>query len=399
MGFSVVFPPHGVGHAPPDPSFSPRVAGAAAGGGSSHQAMPPRPRHHLQKLEPYEWEASLPEVARAAGVPESAVVRFDLNTAPWPPVGWAETVARVAELPVNEYLHPSNEPLRGQLAGRLGLPPERLVVTAGADEALYLVAQAFLGPRRRAVLPTPTFAMFTVVTQTVGGEILEVPLDERWELPEEPLLGAIAQPGVRVAWLCSPNNPTGRLVSQELVRAAAHRAPDALVVVDEAYFEIAGQTAAPLLEELPNLLLVRTFSKGYGLAGARVGYAFGRRRVAALLDAVRPPQNLSAFGLLAASSALRDEEGLRRRVAALRAERDRLRGELAGRGWEVVPSEGNFLLVRPPGEAPQIARRLQRRGLVIRSYPDHPRLGAWLRITVRSPEEDDRLLDGLDRTG
>jgi histidinol-phosphate aminotransferase len=331
-----------------------------------------------------------------AGISESEIIRFDTNTAPWPPVGWEQTVLDVPRLAANEYPHPSNEPLRSALAHRLHLSPEQVVVTAGADEALYLVASAFLGPRRRAVLPTPSFAMFRVVTETVGGEPVDVPLDEQWDVPSDAALEAACQPGVSVVWLCSPNNPTGRLVDPALVQAIAARASDAIVVVDEAYYEIAGVTLAPLLERLANLVILRTFSKGYALAGARVGYALGRPSVTRALDAVRPPQNLSIFGITAACRALEDEAGLRQRVEMLCRERARLHEALKLRGWEVVPSSANFLLGRPPGSASRLSKWLQGAGLVVRTYAASPRLANLLRVTVRSPEENDRLLARMD---
>jgi histidinol-phosphate aminotransferase len=356
----------------------------------------PRPRPHLRRLAPYEWEASNEDLAAAAGIPESAIVRFDTNTAPWPPVGWEQTVLAVPRLAANEYPHPSNEPLRSTLANRMGVLPEQVVVTAGADEALYLIASVFLGPRRRAVLPTPTFTMFRVVTETAGGDLVEVPLDEQWDVPRDAVLEAACQPGVSVVWLCSPNNPTGRLVDPAVVDAVAARAQDALVVVDEAYYEFAGVTMAPLLERHANLVILRTFSKGYGLAGARVGYAVGRPSVTGALDAVRPPQNLSIFSITAACRALEDEAGLRGRVRMLCQERARLQEALRSRGWEVVPSSANFLLGRPPGSASRLSRWLQGAGLAVRTYAASSRLSNWLRVTVRSPEENGRLLARMD---
>jgi histidinol-phosphate aminotransferase len=142
--------------------------------------------------------------------------------------------------------------------------------------------------------------------------------------------------------------------------------------------------------------LIRTFSKGYGLAGARVGYIVSNPRIAHTLATVRLPQNLNAFGLAAAGRALADQAGLEERVASVVAERARFADELRARGWELVPSSGNFVLGRPPRPAVKVAAWLQGAGLIVRSYPAHPRLKDWLRVTVRSPEEDDRLLRRLD---
>ena len=171
-----------------------------------------------------------------------------------------------------------------------------------------------------------------------------------------------------------------------------------LVCVDEAYYELSGQTLAQLVLQYPNAVLVRTFSKGYGLAGARVGYLVGQRALTRTIETVRLPQNMTAFGIAAACRALADQDGLQRRVQAILTERDRLGSALSSRGWTLVPSEANFFLARPPaGDASDVAAWLQGAGLIVRSYAGHPRLDEWLRITVRSPEEDDRLLASTRR--
>jgi histidinol-phosphate aminotransferase len=358
--------------------------------------MPIRPREHLQTLTPYEWEASASEIAAAAGIAESAVIRFDTNTTAWPPLAWEEISLDTPRLAANEYPHPSNEPLRSRLAELVGVEPEQVVVTCGADEALSLVANVFLGPGRRAIVADPSFSMFRVVSETVGATMLPIEVGPDWDLPAAAVQDALQAPDVTVAWLCSPNNPTGRLLDGDVVAAAAAAAPDTLIVVDEAYYEIAGQTVAHLLASHPNLLLIRTFSKGYGLAGARIGYAVGQRDVVQALEAVRLPQNMTVFGIMAAFRALADQAGLEARVRAIVAERERLAAALAARGWELVPSSANFVLARPPTAASELSHWLQGAGLIVRSYAHHPRLRDWLRIAVRAPAEDDRLLARLD---
>lgn len=356
--------------------------------------MPPKPRRHVGRLEPYEWEAMASDVAAEAGIRESEVVRFDTNTTAWPPVAWEQTVLDLPRTPVNEYPHPSNEPLRSGLARHLGVTPEQVVVTSGADEALHLLASVYLGPGRKAVVADPSFSMFRVVTEIAGGSLIKVAVDADWDLPRGALLEAVKQPRVGVVWLCSPNNPTGRLLDARLVAEVAEHVSDAVVAVDEAYYEIAGQTVMGAIDHA-NVVVVRTFSKGYGLAGARVGYIVGQPEVTQAIGNVRAPQNLTAFSIVAACRALADQAGLAERVAAIKHERERLSSELQQRGWEVVPSVANFVLARPPQPASQVARWLQGGGLIVRSYPSHPRLKDWLRVTVRAPEEDDRLLARL----
>jgi histidinol-phosphate aminotransferase len=336
------------------------------------------------------------DVAAAAGIAESEVVRFDTNTSAWPPVAWERTVLDLPRLPANEYPHPSNEPLRSALAGRFGVAPEQVVVTCGADEALFLLASVYLGPDRVAVASDPCFSMFRVVTESVGATLRTVPVGLDWHLPLEPLLSTIRDPSVGVVWLCSPSNPTGLTLSADYVRTVLRTVPDTLIALDEAYAEINGVSLADTVLSEPNGVLVRTFSKGYGLAGARVGYIVGPREITRTVETIRLPQNMTAFGIAAACRALEDQDGLRQRVAEIVAERERLTAELTRRGWQVLPSGGNFVLASPPQNAVEVAQWLQGAGLIARSYPDHARLNAWLRLTVRSPEEDDRLLRRLD---
>jgi histidinol-phosphate aminotransferase len=334
------------------------------------------------------------DVARAAGIAESDVVRFDTNTTPFPPNAWEQTVLDVPRLAANEYPHPSNEPLRSALAGSLGVAPDQVVVTSGADEALALVAQVYLGPGATAVMADPSFSMFRVVTEAIGASLVRVAVDDTWDLPRGPLLEAVR--GASVVWLCSPNNPTGRLLSADLVSAVLDAAPDAVICVDEAYYEISGQTLASLVLGRPNGVVIRTFSKGYGLAGARVGYLAASLDITGAIEAVRLPQNMTAFGIAAACRAFADQDGLRARVDEIVSERTRFAAALTARGWTVVPSTGNFLLAQPPLAAADVAAWLQGAGLIVRSYAGHPRLNDWLRLTVRAPEEDNRLLQRLD---
>src|SRR5438067_5137505 len=163
--------------------------------------MTPRPRQHIARLEPYEWEAMASDVAVAAGIAESEVVRFDTNTTAWPPVAWEQTVLDAPRLAANEYPHASNEPLRSALAKRLGVPADQVVVTSGADEALFLIASAYLGPQRIAVVADPSFSMFRVVSEAVGGQLRRVAVDQWWDLPRAALLEAVGDPGVGVVWL------------------------------------------------------------------------------------------------------------------------------------------------------------------------------------------------------
>src|SRR5262249_40316240 len=148
------------------------------------------------------------------------------NTSAWPPVAWERITLDGPRLPANEYPHASNEPLRSALARHVDVAPEQVVVTCGADEAMFLLASAYLGPDRVAVASDPCFSMFRVVTESVGATLRTVPVDENWDLPLEPILEAIGDPAVGVVWLCSPSNPTGRELTPEFVQTVLDAVSD-----------------------------------------------------------------------------------------------------------------------------------------------------------------------------
>lgn len=353
----------------------------------------------------YEWEPSSATLAARYGLPIERIVRFDTNTRPAPPELAARLLAAgrfepaLSEYPPNDY-----GPLATAAAAAYGVRTDELVVGAGADEILELVAKAGLRAGDAAIVPSPTYAMYRVVTEQRGGHVLDVPrlgAAGGYAL-DVPAIRAAARRATLV-WLCDPNNPTGR---QEPVgtieavldglardaRADGRQAP--LVAVDEAYAEFVERSALELLDRYPRLVVVRTLSKAYGLAGLRVGFALGRRPVVEPIERYRPPGPVSTVSAVVGAAALGEPAIARDFAAATAAERERFAAGLTRLGWRPEPSVANFLLVRfeDPGAAAAAAEALLRRGLVPRTFgPGHP-LADALRLTVRTPVEDDRLL-------
>lgn len=354
----------------------------------------------------YSWEATSEEVAARYGIPPTTILRFDLNTAPEPPALAASVIAAGRFEPgLSEYPPADYRQLATAAADRYGVRPDEIVVGAGADEILDLVAKACLRRGAVAVLPTPTYAMYRVLTEQRGATVRRVPRLG----PHDGF--ALDLPAVRSAaraadlvWLCSPNNPTalpepdgaiaGLLAS---LRDDARRSdrPAPIVVLDEAYAEFVGSSLVGLRADYPRLIVVRTASKAYGLAGLRVGFAIGVRETLAAIEPYRPPGSVSVVSIAVVTAALEADGWLGPRVAAMHAERERLSAGLADAGWLVLPSATNFLLVRfaSPSATAAVAEALLRRGLVPRTFGrEHP-LADHLRITVRSPEQDDRLIE------
>jgi histidinol-phosphate aminotransferase len=353
----------------------------------------------------YSWEATDAEVAARYGVPIESILRFDLNTSPTPPeIAGRILAAGAFETPLSEY-PPSDYGRLVDAAARVyGVGTDELLVGAGADEILDLIGKAFLPPGGSAVIPAPTYAMYRVVTEQRGAHATFVPrlgADAGWAIDEAGVRAAAAT--ADVVWLCSPNNPTAlaepdgaiaALLAGIAEDAAVAGRSAATVVLDEAYAEFVDRSLVDLRLEHPNLVVVRTASKAYGLAGLRVGFAIARPETIAKIAPYRPPGSVSTVSVTVVTEALADPTGMRANVARVEAERDRLAEALRAAGWNVGPSVTNFLLVDlgTRERAAAVATGMLRRGLVPRTFPaDHP-LAHALRLTIRDRAGNDRLI-------
>ena len=308
------------------------------------------------QFRPYAWAYSTAEIARRAGIEPGEVLRFDGNTPPDPPpTARPEAIAEALER-IQSYRHGGFPELLQAIADYNGVEPESVVLGAGADDVLMLCARAYAGAGDRiGIAYEPTYPLYRVATWVTGADV--------------------GEDGPVLTFVCRPHNPTGALVELPAARP---------LVVDEAYFEYGGETAVPLLGE-GDVIVVRTFSKAFGLASARVGYALARVDVAAELNARQQPAPVST---LSAALALAGLEAGPPDVSATIAERERLAGALRTLGLAPLPSATNFLLV-PTERADELYESLLARGLAVRPSP-----GA-IRITVHRPDADDRLLDAL----
>lgn len=336
-------------------------------------------------MQPYEWEPPSAGIARQAGVPEDQVVRFDTNTFPWP----GAALARLPAEPLNEYPDTSYRALTEAIAQYADVPTEQVTVGAGADEVLDMIAKAYVEVAAPVVLSRPTYPMFRILTQMAGGSIDEVAARDL-HLDRHTFLEHARR--ARLSWLCNPNNPTGELLSLDFIEELAN-ATAGVLAVDEAYFEMSGVTAVPLIDRMPNVVVVRTLSKAFGLAGVRVGYALAGTAINDVLRRVRPPGSISVVSAALGVQALCDLDGMRQRVRQIADERGRLQHELRSMGLEVRESSANFLLVRT-GRA--VAPALLKHGLVVRTFPAASAAADYIRVTIRRPKENARLLASLE---
>jgi histidinol-phosphate aminotransferase len=353
----------------------------------------------------YSWEATSEAVAERYGIPLDQVARFDLNTSPVPPE-LAERLIRSGrlDLPMSEYPPSDYRRLVTAAAARYGVATDEILVGAGADEILDIVVKAFLPGGGSAVVPAPTYAMFRILTEQRPASAVIVPrrpVTEGFALD----VAAVRRAGrsAQLLWLCSPNNPTAlaeppgtieTLLDGLAADAADDGRPLPIVVLDEAYAEFTGMSLLPLRERYPGLVVVRTLSKVYALAGLRVGFAVARPDLITALAPYRPPGSVSVVSVSIAAAVLEDPSVLEAGRARVEAERARLSAALRDAGWDVLPSVTNFVLVSfgRPERAAAVVEGLLERGLVPRTFPaDHP-LAAYLRLTVRDEEQDDRLI-------
>jgi histidinol-phosphate aminotransferase len=340
-------------------------------------------RPDIVALKPYEhasWEPSLE--------------RMHANELPWR-AGGDDSGAGL-----NRYPEPQPHALVEGLANLYGVAPEYILVGRGSDEAIDLLTRAFCKAGRDAVLVCPpTFGMYSVSARIQGAEVITVPLrsDVAFSLDERAILERCTS-NVKLVFLCSPNNPTGNLLDEDaILRIAGKLAGRAVIVVDEAYIEFAGvKSLARHLPRLPHLAILRTLSKAHGLAGARCGTLIADPEVVALLRKVIPPYAIAQLSLEAVLRQLQPKAlaESRSNVELIRSERSRLIRSLPelARVVRVCPSDANFILTyfNDAGTALQLARSAN---LLVRDARGYPGLGQALRVTVSSPELNNRLLE------
>jgi histidinol-phosphate aminotransferase len=353
-------------------------------------------RAFLQSFREYVWEPSDEEIASLVGLDASKIRRFDLNTSPYTPTHWLKKLAsELGSVAVNRYPDTSYRSLRKKLSRYLGVGEDCFVIANGGDEAFDIISKAFLDPGSEAVISSPSYSMFRVVSELMGARVVYVQRKEGFADDVDGLIRAVNE-GTRLIFLCNPNNPTGNAVKRSDLLRILNECCDVGVVVDEAYQEYGGESFVELTEKYSNLMVVRTFSKAFGLAGARLGYIVACEETARLLNKVRPPNSVDVITLRLAEIALEDVEWVRLRVRDTLAERDRLISEIGKlRGVKVYPSVANFFLIELlERDRDEVYTEMLKRGFVLRRLDD-PALRRCLRISVGLPEDNDALIEAL----
>ncbi|MBN1489771.1 MAG: histidinol-phosphate transaminase [Phycisphaerae bacterium] len=319
------------------------------------------------------------------------VVKLNTNENPYPPSPRVlEAIAAVTPEQLRRYPDPLGNAFRDAAASVHGVTRDMVLCGNGMDDILNITVRALSGPEAKLVYPVPTYTLYAVLANIQASMVKEVPFGPNFELPTDAL---VAEHG-RVTYLANPNAPSGTTVSIDAVADLA-RQLNGVLCVDEAYVDFADSNCMRLASEFENVLVMRTLSKGYSLAGLRFGYAVGHPNLIAGLMKVKDSYNVDAVSIAAAAAALRDQDYARQCWAKVRDERERLRAALAGLDMPALPSQSNFLLARPAWRpAREVYELLKARRILVR-YFDYPRVSDRLRITVGTREQNDKLLAAL----
>lgn len=293
--------------------------------------------------------------------------------------------------------YPERAPLERLTAQFLGVQPEEVVLTNGVDEAIHLLCQTYLEAGDQALVVVPTFAIYELFAASTGAQVIPVPATPDFRFPTESLLERIT-PATRLIAIANPNNPTGAVAASEDLLRVARAAPQAAVLIDEAYFEFYGETLLHEVSSRPNLFVARTFSKAYGMAGFRVGLLVGCSQQISMVRKAASPYNVNSVALACLQAAIEDQKFVARYVAEIRCGRERLQETFRSLGIHYWPSHANFVLAQFGPLCQQFVAAMASHGILVRDRSGDPGCAGCVRITVGTSEQMDRLGAVLEDT-
>jgi histidinol-phosphate aminotransferase len=351
----------------------------------------------IQELIPYPPGKPIEELERELGITGSIKLASNENPLGPSPKAVQAILSRVGTL--NRYPDGSGYYLKSKLSSKLGLPPEQLIIGNGSNEIIELVIRTFLNVDDEVIQAFPTFLVYEKMVRGAGGKITSVPLSHM-KIDLEAVMGVIT-PKTKIIFINNPNNPTGSILAKKELTDFLRTVPeDIMVVLDEAYIEFVtdpdvGQ-GLDLLPSFPLTIVLRTFSKLYGLAGLRIGYGFSSVEVIDYMNRVRQPFNVNSLAQAAATAALDDADFVSRTLTLVREGLSYLYDSLRDMGLETVPTETNFFLIKVPVAAREVYERMLKEGVIIRSMDSYD-LKNYIRVNVGLPEENRRFVATLGK--
>jgi histidinol-phosphate aminotransferase len=290
--------------------------------------------------------------------------------------------------------YPEREPVEAVVACHLGVNPKELLLTNGVDEAIHLVCETYLEPGDEVLIVVPTFSMYEIFAAAPGARIIEVPAGVNFSFPLHTILRHLSS-ATRLIAIANPNNPTGAAAAEEGIMLLAQSAPQAALLVDEAYFEFHGRSLSGYWRQSPNIFVARTFSKAYGLAGLRAGVLMGDEQQMSTVRKVASPYNVNSVALACLPEALADTNYVEQYVMEVCEGRQRLQGELEKLGIPFWPSRANFVLIHMGEANAAFISTMRQHGILVRDRSRDPVCENCVRITLGSRDHTDRLLSVL----
>ncbi len=359
--------------------------------------MKPSVAEHIANIVPYPPGKPIEELEREYGI--SGSIKLASNENPLGPSPKAVEAIVAATSKLNRYPDGSGFYLRKRLAEKHRLPFDSILLGNGSNEIIELVIRAFMSPGDEVMMPEPSFLLYKLVVQWMGGRAAPIPLKEDWGIDLDKMAEAVTAK-TKVIFLTNPNNPTGKVISKTDFEAFLSRVPQsAAVVLDEAYIEFNTNPDTPLgfdyiSGQSPAVIVLRTFSKAYGLAGLRIGFGAMDPEIAGFLNRVRQPFNTGSLAQAAALAAIDDDEFLSRSRQTTWSGLQFLYKEIEKMGLRHIPSEANFFLIEVPCEAKELYEAMLRRGVIIRSMASYG-MKRFIRVNVGLPEENIRFIGAL----
>ena len=333
----------------------------------------PQPREVIRRMKDYH-----PPLGDRSGI------RLDFNENTFAcSAAVLDALGRVSRAELTMY--PEREHVERIAASHLGLKPAQVLLTNGVDEAIHVLCQTYLGPGDEMLLPVPTYSMYAVYASGTDASLVEVPAGPGFSFPLEALLARIT-PATKLIAIANPNSPTGQAVSREDILRIVAAAPHAIVLVDEAYFHFHGHTVMDLIGTVPNLIVARTFSKAYGLAGLRLGLLAASEEQMQWLRRVISPYSVNSLALVCLPAALADQPYIDWYVAEVLAARTEFTAALDRMGFRYWPSQANFVLTSIGPQHAEFSRAMRERGILVRDRSADPGCDGCVRITVGTRE-------------
>jgi histidinol-phosphate aminotransferase len=353
-------------------------------------------RPHLKKVKPYVPGKPIEELRRERNF-TGDVAKLASNENPYPPV--AEVIRAIEQEleQLNRYPNSGSYYLCQELSRFLDVESAQIFVGNGSNEIIDLLVRAFINPKDEIVYPFPSFIVYPIVAQLMGVKAVEVPLED-YRLDLVAMKEAVT-PRTKIVFICNPNNPTGTYVTRdEVERFLDGLRTDIIVAFDEAYYEYVVADDFPdtleLLKDHPNIIIFRTFSKIHSLSGLRVGYSISHQDLVTCLHMVRQPFNVNRIAQAAARAALRHFDRTRERIQENREQMKKVRDNLIDLGFEVPPSQTNFLLAVPPKGSEDLTEELMNRGIIVRDMSPFGLAGA-MRVSIGTPVENERFIEAM----